>query len=99
VWDLRGVAGRKRASLTAAGAERVYEETGSGKKGASRPVWDQMLQCLRSGDTLMVTELSRLGRSTSELAALADNLNEQGVALRILNLGIDTGTISGKLRA
>jgi DNA invertase Pin-like site-specific DNA recombinase len=88
---------RQADELTAAGAERIYSETGSGKKGAARPVWDQMLQCLRSGDTLIVTELSRLGRSTSELAALADTLQEQGVALKILNLGIDTGTISGKM--
>ncbi len=45
----------------------------------------------------MVTELSRLGRSTSQLSALVDDLNERGVALRILNLGIDTGTPAGKL--
>jgi DNA invertase Pin-like site-specific DNA recombinase len=45
----------------------------------------------------MVTELSRLGRSTSQLSQLADDLSERGVALRILNLGIDTGTPSGRL--
>jgi DNA invertase Pin-like site-specific DNA recombinase len=45
----------------------------------------------------MVTELSRLGRSTSQLSALADNLRERGVALKINNLGIDTGTPAGKL--
>ncbi len=39
----------------------------------------------------MVVELSRLGRSTAELATLSDELQERGIALRILNLGIDTG--------
>jgi DNA invertase Pin-like site-specific DNA recombinase len=88
---------RQRDELTAAGAEMIYSETGSGKKGAHRPQWDELLRSLRSGDTLVVTELSRLGRSTSQLSALADDLRERGVALRILNLGIDTGTPAGKL--
>jgi len=80
-----------------AGAERIYADIGSGKKGAARPHWDELLRSLRRDDTLMVTELSRLGRSTSQLSALADDLNDQGVALRILNLGIDTATPSGRL--
>jgi DNA invertase Pin-like site-specific DNA recombinase len=88
---------RQRDELTSAGADDVLVEIGSGKKDASRPVWDECLRSLRSGDTLMVTELSRLGRSTSQLSQLVDTLAEQGVSLRILNLGIDTGTPSGKL--
>jgi DNA invertase Pin-like site-specific DNA recombinase len=88
---------RQADELTKAGADEVRTEVGSGKKGADRPVWDECLRMLREGDTLMVTELSRLGRSTSQLAALADELKDRGVALRILNLGIDTGTMAGKL--
>lgn len=88
---------RQRDELTAAGAEKIYADIGSGKKGAARPQWDELLRSLRKDDALMVTELSRLGRSTSQLSALADDLNEQGVALRILNLGIDTATPSGRL--
>lgn len=88
---------RQLDELKAAGAEMVYSEVGSGKKGANRPQWEELQRSLRSGDTLMVTELSRLGRSTSQLSALADDLTERGVALRILNLGIDTGTPSGRL--
>jgi DNA invertase Pin-like site-specific DNA recombinase len=88
---------RQKDELRGAGAEMVYSEVGSGKKGAARPQWDELLRSLRKGDTLMVTELSRLGRSTSQLSQLADDLAERGVALRILNLGIDTGTPSGRL--
>ena len=88
---------RQQDELRAAGAEMVYQEVGSGKKGAPRPQWDELLRSLRQGDTLMVTELSRLGRSTSQLSQLADDLAERGIALRILNLGIDTGTPSGRL--
>ncbi|HEV3280875.1 MAG TPA: recombinase family protein, partial [Acidimicrobiales bacterium] len=88
---------RQRDELTAAGAEQLYSDIGSGKKDAPRPQWDELLRSLRKGDTLMVTELSRLGRSASQLSALADDLRDRGVALRILNLGIDTGTPAGKL--
>jgi DNA invertase Pin-like site-specific DNA recombinase len=88
---------RQKDELTAAGAEMVYSEVGSGKKGAVRPQWDELLRSLRKGDTLMATELSRLGRSTSQLSQLADDLSDRGISLRILNLGIDTGTPSGKL--
>ena len=88
---------RQVDELTAAGADEVRTEVGSGKKDAPRPVWDELLRSLRTGDTLMVTELSRLGRSTSQLAALADDLADGGVSLHILNLGIDTGTPWGKL--
>jgi DNA invertase Pin-like site-specific DNA recombinase len=84
-------------ALAEEGCETVHEETASGKRGAIRPVWDETLRHLRRGDTLVVTELSRLGRSTAELAAFADDLRERGVSLRILNLGIDTGTPAGKL--
>src|SRR5665213_2185697 len=88
---------RQRDELTDAGAERVYFDVGSGKKGASRPQWDELRRTLRTGEVLVVTELSRLGRSTSQLATLADELTDTGVSLRILNLGIDTGTPAGKL--
>jgi DNA invertase Pin-like site-specific DNA recombinase len=88
---------RQADELTASGADEVRTEVGSGKKDAKRPVWDELLRSLRSGDTLVVTELSRMGRSTSQLAALSDDLQERGVSLRILNLGIDTGTVGGKL--
>ena len=88
---------RQRDELTAAGADMIYSDVGSGKKGAPRPQWDELLRSLRKDDALMVTELSRLGRSTSQLSALADDLMERGIALRILNLGIDTGTPAGKL--
>jgi len=88
---------RQRDEVEAKGAGRVYSDVASGKKGADRPGWDECLRSLRAGDTLMVTELSRLGRSTSQLAALADELAERGIALRILNVGVDTSTSAGRL--
>jgi RNA polymerase sigma-70 factor (ECF subfamily) len=52
---------------------------------------------LRACDTLVVTELSRLGRNVGDLGRLLDHLEEKGVALEILNLGIDTRTAAGRL--
>jgi DNA invertase Pin-like site-specific DNA recombinase len=43
---------------------------------------------LRAGDTLIVVELSRLGRNTGDLGRLLDDLDERGVGLTILNLGM-----------
>jgi DNA invertase Pin-like site-specific DNA recombinase len=48
-------------------------------------------------DTLAVTEVSRLGRTTAEVLLLADDLREREIHLRILNLGIDTATPAGGL--
>lgn len=48
---------------------------------------------LRSGDTLAVWTLDRLGRSVKEVLTLADELYERGIGLRIL-----TGTLAGAYR-
>lgn len=84
-------------ALAAAGCERIMSESASGKHGAVRPVLDEVLRNLRPGDTLTVTELSRLGRATVDLAALAARLEADDVALKVLNLGIDTRTPGGRL--
>ncbi len=97
--DLR----RQVDELTAAGCTKIYEEKkASGKHGgAKRPVWATLIDAdspvLRPGDRLTVVELSRLGRSTSQLTALLREFNDRGIGLRILNLGIDTSTPTGEL--
>ena len=88
---------RQLDELRAHGCDRVFAETASGKRGAHRPEWDGCLAHLRAGDTLVVVELSRLGRNTGDLGRLLDHLDEHGIGLRILNLGIDTTTPAGRL--
>src|SRR5450755_4162284 len=83
--------------LRAQGCERVFAEAASGKRGAHRPQWEACLAHLRAGDTLVVVELSRLGRNTGDLGRLLDDLDHHGVGLTILNLGIDTKTPAGRL--
>lgn len=88
---------RQLDELHAHGCERVFSEAASGKRGAERPQWHACLAHLRAGDTLVVVELSRLGRNTGDLGRLLDYLDERDIGLRILNLGIDTTTPAGRL--
>lgn len=88
---------RQVDELRSAGCERVFAETASGRRGAYRPEWDACLGHLRAGDTLAVTELSRLGRNTGDLDRLLDHLDKSDLGLQILNLGIDTRTPAGRL--
>lgn len=73
----------------------VVEEVASGIK--SRPALERLVQQLQSGDTLVVAALDRLGRRTSEILVLIEDLQKRGVILRSIREGIDYGTIMGKL--
>jgi DNA invertase Pin-like site-specific DNA recombinase len=88
---------RQLDELRAHGCERVFAEAASGKRGAHRPEWAACLGHLRAGDTLVVVELSRLGRNTGDLGRLLDQFDQHNIGLTILNLGIDTKTPAGRL--
>ncbi len=60
---------RQVDALTAAGCERVWVEHGVGGTRAVRPELDDLLSHARAGDTVVVTELSRLGRTVRRLWA------------------------------
>ena len=55
------------------------------------------LDFVREGDTLVVTKLDRLARSTRHLNIIVDRLREKGSHLQVLELGIDTATPTGEL--
>lgn len=52
---------------------------------------------LHEGDILVITKLDRLARSVFDLMAIIQTLEKKIVGLRILNLGMDTQTPTGKL--
>jgi DNA invertase Pin-like site-specific DNA recombinase len=81
--------------LTAAGAEKVFREQVSSV--GERAELERALDFVREGDTFMVCKLDRLARSTQHLLAITDRLKSKGVALRVLNLGLDTSTPTGAL--
>jgi DNA invertase Pin-like site-specific DNA recombinase len=53
---------------------------------------------LRSGDTLVVWRLDRLGRSLSDLVKIISELEKDGITFESLGEKIDTGSASGKLQ-
>lgn len=83
--------------LSAAGCEKVFIEQVSSVDVRNREQLDLALDFVRAGDTLVVTKLDRLARSVEHLLSLLAHLQSKGAELRILNLGIDTGTATGKL--
>src|SRR3712207_6413543 len=83
-------------ALTAAGCERLFTDTASGSL-ADRPGLTEALTHLRSGDTLVVWRLDRLGRSLKHLIETVTALSERGVGFRSLQEQIDTTTSGGKL--
>jgi DNA invertase Pin-like site-specific DNA recombinase len=79
--------------LQAAGCEKVYQEQVSSV--VRREQLELAIEYAREGDVLVVTKLDRLARSVGHLLALRDRLKAKGVALRILNMGLDTSTATG----
>ena len=93
---------RQELDLLAVGVRRddLYVDRGVSGARASRPQFDLALAALESGDTLVITTLDRLGRSTQNMLALADELRTRGAGLRVLNLGggdVDTSTPMGSM--
>ena len=65
----------------------LYVDHGVSGGRASRPQFDQAVAALEEGDTLIITTLDRLGRSTQNMLAFAEALRYKGAGLRVLNLG------------
>lgn len=87
---------RQLDALKERGAERIFMEKMTGTK-SSRPELDKMMLTLREGDTLIVSEFSRLSRSTKDLIDLVEKLNGMGVNLISIKEQLDTTTATGKL--
>jgi DNA invertase Pin-like site-specific DNA recombinase len=81
--------------LSAAGCEKVFQEQISSV--AVRLQLQSALEFVREGDVFVVTKLDRLARSVADLMGILQTLERKRVAVRILNLGMDTQTPTGKL--
>lgn len=91
---------RQEQDLLSAGVRRddLYIDHGVSGARASRVELDKAMAALHEGDTLVVTTLDRLGRSTVNMLELADQIKVKGAGLRVLNLGggdVDTSTPMG----
>jgi DNA invertase Pin-like site-specific DNA recombinase len=76
--------------------EKIYSEkiTGTTDK---RPQLKACLDYVREGDTLVITRLDRLARSTLHLCQIADLLSSKNVALVVIDQSIDTSSATGTL--
>lgn len=86
--------------LKAAGCaeDDIYTEKLSGKNADNRPELQAAIKYVRKGDVFVITKLDRLARSMGDLWKIIQQLNEKGVAFKVLDQeGIDTTTSQGKL--
>jgi DNA invertase Pin-like site-specific DNA recombinase len=77
--------------------DKVFQEKRSGVD-AGRPALKRCLEFLREGDTLLVTKIDRLARSTSDLYRIVSSLADKGVQFRVIDdPSIDTTSRTGRL--
>ena len=88
---------RQTDALIIAGVDlrNIYKEkiTGTTK---DRPELNKMIMELQTGDILIISDLTRLSRSTKDLISLSESINNKGVELVSLKEKIDTTTATGK---
>lgn len=82
-------------ALNQAGCDRVFSDCISGIK-VKRLGWDQLMDHVRSGDSVVVTELSRMSRSLKHLLDVVQAFEHQGIELISLRENIDTSTATGR---
>jgi DNA invertase Pin-like site-specific DNA recombinase len=81
--------------LEAVYCNKIFQEQVSSI--AVRAQLEAALEFIHEGDVLVVTKLDRLARFVADLMAIIQRLDHKAVGLRILNLGMDTQTPTGKL--
>lgn len=87
---------RQIDALNGYGIDELLTEKMTGTK-RNRPELNRLMDKLRTGDTVVIESLSRLGRSTKDLLALVEQFEEMGVVLVSLKENIDISTPTGKL--
>lgn len=84
--------------LQEAGAEKIVVDHYTGTKVNDRPEFGKLLKELQEGDTLLVCKLDRFARTVIEGSQVVRELVDRGVAIRILNMGLQLdNTPAGKL--
>nr|WP_321397436.1 recombinase family protein [uncultured Desulfobacter sp.] len=76
--------------------DKIFKEKKSGSSD-KRPRLNACIEYVREGDTLVVTRLDRLARSTLHLCQIADELQRKKVNLQVLNQNINTADATGRL--
>ena len=88
---------RQREAIGKYKIDKWFSEKASGRN-ADRPQLQAMLDYIRDGDTVFVSEFSRLGRSTSDLLEIVKKIEDKGARLTSLKETFDTSTAAGRLQ-
>lgn len=76
--------------------DKIFQEKQSGTND-TRPRLKDCLEYVREGDTLVITRLDRLARSTLHLCQIAEELKRKKVAIQVIDQNIDTNDATGRL--
>lgn len=79
------------------GCEKIFQEAASGAS-KERPQLQALLEYVREGDIVVVSELERLGRNNQELTEVMNQIQAQGGTLEVLNLPTLRGIEDDNLR-
>jgi len=82
--------------LHKAGCQEIFKEKLSGSN-VHRPELRKLLDYIRKGDTVTVTKLDRLARSTKDLLGIAEEIKKKGADFEVLNINLDTKSPTGQL--
>jgi DNA invertase Pin-like site-specific DNA recombinase len=82
-------------ALNRAECSRIFTDK-AGEAMENRPGWTKLMDFIRAGDMIVVTELSRMTRSLINLLQLLQDFEEKGVNLVSLRENIDTATATGR---
>lgn len=88
---------RQIERLQKEGCEKIFEDKFSGATKA-RPALEEMLSFIREGDIVLITELDRLGRKSSDLTDIMNGIQQKGATIEVLNLPSLRGIEDANLR-
>ena len=88
---------RQLEALQGVSVTRVFSDKASGQS-ADRPQLKAMLDYIRDGDIVVVTELDRLGRNNKDLTDIMNVIQQKGATLEALNLPSMSGIEDENLR-
>lgn len=77
--------------------DRLHIEQPCSAVAKRRPVFERVLRQLKAGDVLVVWALDRAFRSTLDALTIFEALYKRGIALEVVNLGIDLTTPIGRV--
>jgi len=81
--------------LKKSGCSKIFTDkiTGTSKE---RPGWDKLIEYVRKGDTIVVTELSRMTRSLMHLLQISEELSQKEINMVSLRENLDTTSATGR---